>query len=368
MDDTNAVERHIPVDVTAVWGAPLMAIHCAHCGEAHLVPDGALPGRCPYCLQGPVAPQPAYLRGEPPEQMLTYKVADRGLAGVLERWAAGGWFRPDDMNTNKLLVRARRYLVPLWLADSHVEATWRADVGFDYQVVSSQDHYREGGGWVSRDVEETRVNWEPRVGRLNRTYENVAAPALDDHRAVMRRLGRFDLDERVAYTPDALVGAVVRIPSLDPDAAWPGAEAALVRSAEADCQAAAGADHIRDFTVAAEYTNLNWTQLLLPAYVTWYEEGGQVWPVLVNGQSGRVDGVKRASARKAQVAALVLGALGVLLFVFGGLLALVGAVFPPLVAVGGVVLVAGVLLALVAPAPMIGVWVSNRRTGDAGAK
>ena len=40
---------------------------------------------------------------------------------------------------------------------------------------------------------ETRVRWEPRVGRLNRAYENVAAPALDDHRALMARLGNLNL-------------------------------------------------------------------------------------------------------------------------------------------------------------------------------
>jgi hypothetical protein len=26
-------------DVAAVWGVPMTAVHCAHCGEAHLVPE-----------------------------------------------------------------------------------------------------------------------------------------------------------------------------------------------------------------------------------------------------------------------------------------------------------------------------------------
>ncbi len=54
-------------DVAAVWGVGLTAVHCAHCKEAHLVPEDAVPPRCPFCLQGPVAPQPAYLRDEAPE-------------------------------------------------------------------------------------------------------------------------------------------------------------------------------------------------------------------------------------------------------------------------------------------------------------
>ena len=209
---------------------------------------------------------------------------------------------------------------------------------------------------------ETRVRWEPRVGRLNRAYENVAAPALDDHRALMARLGNLNLSQRTDYSPEAVAGAVVRFPSLEPKAAWPGVEAAFVRAAEAECRQAAGADHIRDFVLQAEYSDLNWTLLLLPAYVTWYQEGERIWPVLVNGQNGRVSGVRRALARKANVTSLVLGVVGLLLFLVGGGLALLGAALPPAAVVGVVILVIGLLLAVAAPIPAIGVWVFNRRS------
>jgi hypothetical protein len=349
-------------DVAAVWGVPLLVVHCERCGEAHLVPEDAVPTRCPACLRGRVALQPAYLRDEPPEQVLPYAVRSAGLRRALERWSEGIWFRPADLQADVLSRRARRTLLPLWLVDGRVEGAWRADVGFDYQVVSSQDRYREGAGWRSQQVEETRVRWEPRVGRVERRYENVAVPALDDHRRLMARLGDFEMEEREAYSPEAVEATVVRIPSLEPEAAWPQAEPAFVRTAEVDCRRAAGADHVRDFRLEATYSDLNWTQLLLPAYVSWYEEGDQVWPVLVNGQTGRVSGVRRASARKARTAALILGGVGVLLFLLGGLLALLGGVFPPLVAVGMVVLMIGVALGLAAPAPPIIVWRINRRS------
>ncbi len=356
-------------DVAAVWGVALTAVHCAHCGEAHLVPThvldraaSAAPSRCPFCLQGPVAPQPAHLREEPPEQIVPYAVAERKLAGTLERWAGGMWFRPADLKAEVLTQRARRYLIPLWLVDGRVDAVWRADVGFDYQAVSYQDRYSDRSGWRSQEVRENRVRWEPRVGRLNRGYENLVAPALDDHRALMGRLGDFDLSRRAAFTPETVTDAAVRIPSLEPEAAWPLAESAFGRAAGDECRRAAGADHIRDFTLEAEYEDLNWTLLLLPAYVTWYREGERVWPVLVNGQSGRVSGVRRAAARKANVTSLILGGVALFLFVLGGLMALLGAAFPPVAVVGGVLLIIGLLMAVTAPIPAIGVWAFNRRS------
>jgi hypothetical protein len=343
-------------DVAAVWGVPFAAVHCARCGEAHLVPEDAVPSRCPFCLQGPVAPQPAYLREEPPEQVLPHSVSKQKLARMLEQWAQGVRFRPDELKAETLMRRARRYFVPLWLVDGRVEGAWRADVGFDYQAVSYQDRYSDGGGWSSQEVREGRVRWEPRVGRINRTYENVAAPALDDHRALMNRLGDFDLSQRTEYSPKAVADGTVRIPTLEPEAAWDGVKAALDRAAGAECRQAAGADHVRDWRPEVKYGDLNWTQLLLPAYVTWYREGERIWPVLINGQSGRVSGVRRASARKANVTSLVLGAVAALLLIFGGLLAL------PLPPLGGLILVFGLVLGLAAPIPAVGVWVYNRRS------
>jgi hypothetical protein len=358
----NEAITHTETDIEAVWGVPLTAVHCPSCGEAHLVPEEVIPQRCPLCLQGPVKPQPAYLRDEPPELVIPYRVSDRHLASTLEQWAQGIWFRPTEMDPQKMVERTRRYLIPLWLVDGEVESTWQADVGFDYQVVSSQDRYSDGVGWSSQEVKETRVRWEPRAGRLNRSYDNLPAPALDDHRALMQRIGTYDLTQQADYDPEAAADAATRIPTLPPEAAWPGAEVAFRRAAADECRLAAGADHIRDFTAEATYRKLNWTQLLLPAYVTWYEEGGKVWPVMVNGQSARVSGTRRASAKKANTTSWILGGVALILFIIGGLLALVGVVMPPVGVLGGVIFVAGLVMAVAAPVPAIGAWAFNRRS------
>ncbi|MBN1956486.1 MAG: hypothetical protein JW900_15760 [Anaerolineae bacterium] len=349
------------VDMAAIWGAALTAIRCAHCGEAHLVPEGNLPARCPLCLQGPVEAQPTVLRQEPPEQVIPYAVSGRQLAAALEQWTRGIWFRPRELRADLLLQRAKRYYIPLWLVDGQVRGAWQAEVGFDYQVVSYQDRYSESGGWSSQQVNETRVRWEPRAGRIERRYDNLPTPALDDHRATIGRLGGVNLERRTDYQPEAVQDATVRIPTLDPDEAWPGAEAAFVRAAAAECQQAASADHVRDFRLQAEYRDLNWSLLLLPAYVTWYQEGGRAWPVMVNGQSGHISGARRASARKANTTSLLLGSAALILFVIGSILALVGLALPPVAVLGGFILVVGLLLALVAPIPAIGVWIKNRK-------
>jgi hypothetical protein len=309
----------------------------------------------------------SFPREEGPEQIVPFSVPEEVVTGLLDDWTRGVWFRPADMKASKLAGRLRRYWIPLWLVDSDVKGAWRAQVGFDYEVVSHQDRYADGAGWRSQEVTETRVRWEPRAGHLDRRYENIVAPALDDNRSVMDRMGKYDLGTRTEYAPETIDDSAVRVPTLSPEAAWPLAEPAFVRVAEDECRLAAGADHIREFTLRALFTNRNWTQLLLPAYTTWYEEGGQPWPVIINGQSGRIHGVRRASTRRANSVSLVTGGIALVLFLLGAIAAAIGIAVPPLVVVGSVLLIAGLVVALVAPVPAISARVRNRRSSPDGS-
>ena len=354
-------------EATAKWGVPLLSVHCSHCGEDHLVPPAAIPARCPLCHHGGLAPLPAVLRDEEPEQTVPFSISEERATALMDEWTRGGWFRPTELRAGILARRMQRYWIPLWLVDADVKGAWRAQAGFDYDVVSHQDRYADGAGWRSREVTETRVRWEPRAGHLDRRYENVVAPALDDHRAVMDRIGKYDLGSRTNYSPGSIGDSAVRVPTLSPEAAWPLAEPAFVRAAEDECRVAAGAEHIREFTLRARFPKLKWTQLLLPAYTTWYAEGGQVWPVLINGQNGRIHGVRRASTRRANSASFVIGGLALALFVLGALAAAIGVAVPLLVVVGGTLLIAGVVLALVAPVPAISARVRNRRSSPDGS-
>ena len=365
MTDTSASSAPRKVDAremydTHEWGTPLIAVSCPQCKNSHLVPLEAVPERCPFCLYASISAGDTDPAQDPPEQVIPYTIPQGKLAGILERWAQGVRFRPDGMNPGLLARRARRYMVPMWLVDSRVQGSWQAEMGFDYRLVSYEDRYSDVAGWASQEIQETKVRWEPRAGEINCVYENVATAALEDHRKVMRRLGSYRMAKRVDYDPEHVQLAAVRIPTRPPDDAWPDAKAALSQLSKLECTQASVADHVRDFELDAKYGETNWTQMLLPTYVTWYEEGGSIWPVLVNGQNGHVDGVRRAASRKAGMTSLIIGIVAAMLVLLGGILTLAGAIFPPGAVVGVALLVFGVILGLVAPIPAISAWAHNR--------
>lgn len=344
----------------ALWGLPLQPVGCRSCGQAYLVAYEQVGSRCPNCAQEQLEPQPALLRREPPERMIPFQVDQPGLLAILQRFTEGVWLHPDDFTAQILFERAVPTFWPMWLVDADMAGNWQAEIGYDYQVKSSQESYA-GGGWRTRDVVENRIRWEPRVGQLERHYDNIAVPALEDHDFLTRRVGRYHRDAELPFSPERMHGAALRVPDLPPESAWPQAESNLKKAAAEECRSAANGQHVRSFALRAGYRALRWTQQLQPLYMTYYTtDDGKPHMVYVNGQTGTVGGRRLASQRKGWLWAGVGAAISLTLFLLGLMLSALGAVAPPVAALGIVLVVLGVIAGLLAVIPAVYPWQWNR--------
>ena len=321
---------------------------------------------CPHCRQRVLTPVDSSAAGQPVESELvaTFDVADVDLGRGLQRFASGFLFKPADLSAGNLRSRLQRVYLPRWLVDCDVQADWRAEAGFNYQVVSHEDQFSdEARKWQSREVREMRVRWEPRVGRLARRYENVVAPATEEDEAVRQRLGDFNLTFAVPINgrlPDA---ALIRTANRSPDDAWTDAVPVLRQRAVAECRNACRANHIREFDWSPQYGTRHWTQLLLPVYASYYQDAeAVVHPVFVHGQTGRTFGRRQASFRPARNLSLGLGAAAVLVLLTS-LFLIIAATFANADVLRGLGLM-GVLasmgLGITAIVPVAYVWIFNR--------
>jgi hypothetical protein len=233
-------------------------------------------------------------------------------------------------------------------------------MGYDYQVASSQEVFHSGS-WTTRRRTETRIRWEPRVGTVERSYQNLSVPALEEYASIQGGLGKFELEEASDYSSTKLEGASIRVPSLVPEAAWPLAKSGFDRLIARDCQIASDAQHVDEFIIKADYQNLNWTQLLLPVYTTAYrDESGKVYPILVHGQNGTILGIRRASQQQARIWSFGLAAVALVCFLLGLLLAAATTLLP-LLGIISLLFFGGALFAgILAPIPAFWAWNFNR--------
>ncbi len=337
------------------------SLHCVACGWSFVGDaNGAAPGPCPHCWRAELSPA-ADTSALPVEKLVPFALSQAQIDAAITSFAKGIPHPPTDLEASTLRKRKRAMALPVYLVDADVKATWQAQAGFDYQVVSHREQ-NAGAGWQTEQIEETRVRWEPRVGRLERSFQNLHAPALEEHDELMQRLSHYDTSKAVDAQPrGADAATLMRLPDRPTTDAWHEATASLHTAAADECRKAAGAQHIREFHWQPTCDNPNWTLLHLPVWGTHYtDDDGKPQPVLINGQTGHLWGQRRGSMKRARGFAFTLLAIGALVFALAIVIALVALALPLLMPVAGTVAVVGLAIAAGSAVPVGRVWGFNR--------
>jgi hypothetical protein len=247
--------------------------------------------------------------------------------------------------------------------DVDVNGIWKAEAGNNYQIVSHQESYDQNRDtWITQQVEETRTRWEPRVGKILRSFQNIQAPALEEYTELSRQLGEFDLKQLQPYKSEEIRTAFIRIPDRKSNDAWIDAQSTVRSAAAAECRKACRADHFRQFSWQPEFKNQNWTLLLLPIFTSYYlDDKGLPCLILINGQSGELTGMRRASVKRAQIVSIWLLISAIIAFIIGAGLSIVSLALPPVLILGIIGMIFAFLLGIGAVIPIITVWWFNRK-------
>ncbi len=297
---------------------------------------------------------------------LHFVIEKEQIAQKLKEFSKRFWFAPYDMTLAHLRERTQPLFLPMWLVDSDATAQWQAEVGFDYDVVSHREKYKNNR-WETEEITRTQIRWEPRVGTLGRRYNNHPAPALEEHNELRQKLGRFKVKRARPFSPKDIKGHPIRLPNRAPNDAWAEAEASIKTAASDQCRQASDAEHIRDFKWAAQFGNKEWTQLLLPVYTTYYQDDdGRFHSIIMHGQSGKLHGTRRASAKKAKRWSIVIAIVALLTLCLSMIMGAVGLAEATVMPFALIFLFGAMIMGVTAVIPLIIVWYINSRAGEQG--
>jgi len=360
MVTSNIPKSEIIQETSQAWNSQLVPAGCPSCHKVFLV-NPARKQLCPGCAIGQLISQPISLRPEPPERLIPFQIKLPELRNLFTEFTKGIWLAPDDFTPSSLVERSVPVFLPFWMVDSDVNGHWKAEVGFNYEVKSSQEYYYNGQ-WRNREIIETRIRWEPRLGRLMRHYDNVTVPALSNIEHLEDLIGGYKDQEAIPYSANELSTVAVQVPDLEPESVWPLAQSSLNAAAAMDCQKAASGQHIRNFSLDARYDRLNWSQLLVPLYVTHYhDDSGKPNLVYIHGQTGKISGPRLTSQRKGWMFAGSMAAIAIVLVILGLLASAAGAALPPLLPLGMIGIIFGLILIILAIITAAWPWQWNRR-------
>ena len=306
------------------WMAGSAVASCPQCKRLFLLPAQSENSLCPLCHGAELTSQAGYVRKEAPEAIIPLRLKSADLQKVLSNFLAKTPYPEADLSVEKLMSRASVVYWPLWLVDADLKGEWTATLGFDYQVKTAKESFgREG--WQSKDHLRTQTNFEPRLGYLDRHYDNVAVAALRNQQKRFEQIGTYEMNESVAYQSELLAGNSLQLPEIEPQELLDVAKSRLNRLAEKDIIRAAAAQHHQNVQYNGDYLNLNWTQMLMPLVSTSYQdEKGTVHTLVINGQSGKVYGRRLASMEKAKKWTLGLMLIPLIFLLVGLVLSLSG--------------------------------------------
>jgi hypothetical protein len=359
-----------PTTMFNTWKTELEMVECENCHWFYLSPTGRAQNSCPHCHRPSLAVIPNHLASAPhpypPELVVPFNLPRQELDRTIEKFARGIPYPPENLNPRDLQARLSPVYFPVWLVDAQVQATWEGEAGFDYEVISHQETYRQDSlSWQSHEVKETRTRWENRVGKLNRLYQNVTAPAMDDLSQITQKLGGYHVEKAQPYHPDYLKGAFVRLPDQTPATSWGEAIAAFQKVASDECMNACAAEHLRQFHWTPSFDRDNWTLMLLPAYTSYYlDDQGTTHQVMIHGQTGAITGARRASMRRAGNTCLVLLLLGIILFLLGLITESFTQAFPFVGGLSTIMILIGIVSSVGSVVPYLSAWDFNHKNQD----
>lgn len=283
-------------------GVAMRVSKCGNCGAQVTFDDAATSASCVFCGSANVLEQEANRNAIRPESLVPMDVGDARIRESFKTWIRKLWFRPSDLRKTREFHAVGVY-VPYWTFDCDVHSNWSADSGTYYYVTVTK-RVMQDGKWTTVTSRERRVRWRPAWGDRRDAFDDLlvnASRAVPDDLA--RRLGGFDTSGLVPYRPEYLAGWRAEEYRFDLETGWETGRAQVRRIQEQRCAGDVPGDTHRNLRVLTTFSEVRWKHVLLPVWTLTYRYRGKTYPVLINGQTGRVVG--KAPFSWLKIAALV---------------------------------------------------------------
>lgn len=321
------------------WGAERKELVCQNCGALTSIPADSLAHTCTFCGSNKVIQRQAAQDALRPRYVVPFKLEDKACAGIAQQWLGSSWMTPAALKSLAALGRFTAIYLPYWTFGAATRADWKAEVGHD-----EKERYFENGEWKERTV--TKWRWES--GHVNLTIRDLLVPGAGRlSKRLMDGVGNFDLAALAPYEPKYLAGLQAQAYDVPLEKAWESGRDQMREQTRQACIAQASTSKVRNFSMQLDFADETWRYVLLPVYLTTYRYENQTYQVMINGQTGSIEGQRPVDWQKIWLVIALLLAPGLCL----GLAALVmlpfGGIGFPLGIIAFILLVAAVVVGLI---------------------
>ena len=232
--------------------------------------------------------------------------ADRILYGY---WRSSASYRVRLALAFKRLAYAsgqvKGIYFPFWTFDADTSTWYRGERGTDRRVASGKD---AKGNTTYR----TETYWTPKSGNINKNFDDLLVPgshSLPD--GLTRQLNKWNLNGMVEYNEAYIAGFHAESYTVDVRDASENAREQMEEAITSAIKREIGGDKQRIHEKKTAYSDITFKYVLLPIWFTIYNYKGKLFNVVINADSGEIEGERPWSVFK--ILSLILAVVLVLM-------------------------------------------------------
>lgn len=305
-----AISQQAPISQQAIQ------VSCEGCGSVVVFEPPEVAGTCPFC-GGAIVAEPK--TADPliaPDGVLPVKVTKGAAQTEVQRWLATRWFAPNALKRIAQPEGISGVYLPFWSYASDTSTRYSGERGEHYYETETYTTTDNNGNTVQQSRQVQRTRWYPASGQVSQSFTDLLIPAT---RAVNQRrltgLEPWNLHAMVPYEPAYLAGLKAQRYQIELADGFETAKQVMDSRIRETVRRDIGGDEQQIESVQTEYAAVTFLHLLLPVWMGAYRFQAKVYQVLVNAQTGEVQGERPYSSAKIAllVAAILLAAVLLLL-------------------------------------------------------
>jgi len=274
------LDRIEEFEMDSDWEMATKVIECKNCGGQTVAEPEDETAFCVFCGSQHMVEHDENDAGIKPQGIVPYEIPVKDARSRMDTWVKRRWLAPNDLKDRFRGKNLKGIYMPYWTFDADVRAHYTVRVG---------DHYYTGSG----DNRKRHTRWHNHSGDHRKFFDDTLVLGIDsDEARLMKKIEPFRTgkDKVVDYKPEYLAGYLAKKHTIKPSPAWRIAKESMARDIERDIKRSLPGDTYERYRQSVNYRSETFKHILLPVYMSAYEYNSKVYNVLINGQTGEVQG------------------------------------------------------------------------------
>ncbi|MCW5771533.1 MAG: hypothetical protein KIT16_07865 [Rhodospirillaceae bacterium] len=268
------------------------AVKCQSCAAEFTFDPNVHAASCPFC-GSPVVAETHSVRVIQPAALVPFELDDKKAQGAFRKWLGNLWFAPSDLaKFAQTEGKLAGMYVPYWTYDAQTYSAYDGQRGDVYYV--PETYTREVDGKTVTETRQRReVRWTWVSGNVERFFDDmlvVASRSLPKKYA--DRLDTWRLASLQPYRTEYLAGFRSEVYQVTLKEGFTEAKKRMEDQIRSDVRKDIGGDEQRINTVNTQWEDLKYKHILLPVWLAAYRYRGKLYQILINGQTGEVEGAR----------------------------------------------------------------------------